>query len=88
MLHTLSIRQLRAQLDSKQISAVELAQHFLDRATAHADLNAFIRRDPDATLKQAAAADAAISAGQANTLTGIPIAHKDVFVTRDFAGKS
>ena len=85
MLHTLSIRQLRAQLDSKQISAVELAQHFLDRATAHADLNAFIRRDPDATLKQAAAADAAISAGQANSLTGIPIAHKDVFVTRDFA---
>ena len=85
MLHTLSIRQLRAQLDSKQISAVELAQHFLDRATAHADLNAFIRRDPDATLKQAAAADVAISAGQANSLTGIPIAHKDVFVTRDFA---
>lgn len=85
MLHTLSIRQLRAQLDSKQISAVELAQHFLDRATAHADLNAFIRREPDATFKQAAAADAAISAGQANTLTGIPIAHKDVFVTRDFA---
>ena len=85
MLHTLSIRQLRAQLDSKQISAVELAQHFLDRATAHADLNAFIRRDPDATLKQAAAADTAISAGQANTLSGIPIAHKDVFVTRDFA---
>ena len=85
MLHTLSIRQLRAQLDSKQISAVELAQHFLDRATTHADLNAFIRHDPDATLKQAAAADAAISAGQANSLTGIPIAHKDVFVTRDFA---
>ena len=85
MLHTLSIRQLRAQLDSKQISAVELAQHFLNRAETHADLNAFIRCDPDATLKQAAAADAAISAGQANSLTGIPIAHKDVFVTRDFA---
>ncbi len=85
MLHTLSIRQLRAQLDSKQISAVELAQHFLDRATAHADLNAFIRRDAEATLTQARAADAAIAAGQTNALTGIPIAHKDVFVTRDFA---
>ena len=85
MLHTLSIRQLRAQLDSKQISAVELAQHFLDRATAHADLNAFIRRDPDATLKQAAAADATIAQNAADALTGIPIAHKDVFVTRDFA---
>ena len=85
MLHTLSIRQLRAQLDSKQISAVELAQHFLSRAEAHADLNAFIRRDAEATLTQARAADAAIAAGQANALTGIPIAHKDVFVTRDFA---
>ena len=85
MLHTLSIRELRAQLDSKQISAVELAQHFLDRATAHADLNAFIRRDPDATLKQAAAADATIAQNAADALTGIPIAHKDVFVTRDFA---
>ena len=85
MLHTLSIRQLRAQLDSKQISAVELAQHFLNRAEAHADLNAFIRRDAEATLTQARAADAAIAAGQTNALTGIPIAHKDVFVTRDFA---
>ena len=85
MLHTLSIRELRAQLDSKQISAVELAQHFLNRAETHADLNAFIRRDPEATLAQARTADAAISAGQASTLTGIPIAHKDVFVTRDFA---
>ena len=85
MLHTLSIRELRTQLDSKQLSAVELAQHFLNRAEAHADLNAFIRRDAEATLTQARAADAAIAAGQTNALTGIPIAHKDVFVTRDFA---
>ena len=85
MLHTLSIRELRTQLDSKQLSAVELAQHFLNRAEAHADLNSFIRRDAEATLTQARAADAAIAAGQTNALTGIPIAHKDVFVTRDFA---
>ena len=85
MLHTLSLRELRAQLDSKQISAVELAQHFLDRADAQADLNAFIRRDPAVTLAQARAADATIAASQAGALTGLPIAHKDVFVTRDFA---
>ncbi len=85
MSHTLSIRELRAQLDSKQISAVELAQHFLNRAETHADLNAFIRCAPEATLAQARTADAAIAAGHASTLTGIPIAHKDVFVTRDFA---
>ena len=85
MLHNLSIRQLRKQLDSKQLSAVELAQHFLDRATAHADLNAFIRRDPEVTLAQARAADEAMAQNQSGALTGIPIAHKDLFVTTDFA---
>lgn len=85
MLHNLSIRQLREQLDSKQLSAVELAQHFLNRATAHADLNAFIRRDPEVTLAQARAADDAIAHNQSDALTGIPIAHKDLFVTTDFA---
>lgn len=84
MPHTLSIRELRAQLDSQQISAVELAQHFLSRAEQHADLNAFIHRNPETTLAQARAADAAIAAGQAGALTGIPIAHKDVFVTQQF----
>ena len=85
MLHNLSIRQLREQLDSKQLSAVELAQHFLNRATAHVDLNAFIRRDPEVTLAQARAADDAIAHNQSDALTGIPIAHKDLFVTTDFA---
>jgi aspartyl-tRNA(Asn)/glutamyl-tRNA(Gln) amidotransferase subunit A len=86
MLHTLSIRQLRAQLDSKQISAVELAQYFLDRAHTHADLNAFIRRDPEVTLAQAHAADEAMAHNPSSAaLTGIPIAHKDLFVTTDFA---
>ncbi|MCE1160614.1 MAG: Asp-tRNA(Asn)/Glu-tRNA(Gln) amidotransferase subunit GatA [Burkholderiales bacterium] len=84
MLHTLSIRQLRAQLDSRQISAVELAQYFLDRANTHADLNAFIHRNPEVTLAQAHAADATIAHHQSSALTGIPIAHKDLFVTTDF----
>ena len=85
MPHTSSIRQLREQLDNKHISAVELAQHFLTRAQAHTDLNAFIRTDSEATLAQARAADKNIAAGQISALTGIPIAHKDVFVTTDFA---
>ena len=85
MLHNLSIRQLRAQLDSKQISAVELAQYFLGRSAAHSDLNAFIRTDAEVTLTQARAADVSIAQGQPTALTGIPIAHKDVFVTTDFA---
>ncbi len=85
MLHTLSMRQLREQLDQKAISATELAQHFLDRSEQYAHLNAFIRTDAQATLAQAKLADAAIATGQSHALTGIPIAHKDVFVTTDFA---
>lgn len=84
MLHTLSISELRQQLTDKKVSAVEVAQHFLDRIEAQRDLNAFITVDTEATLNQARAADAAIATHQAQSLTGIPLAHKDVFVTTDF----
>ncbi len=80
----LSLVQLRAELDSKKISAVELAEYFLARAEAHADLNAFLHIDRDLTLAQARDADAQIARGNATALTGIPIAHKDIFVTRDW----
>lgn len=85
MLHTLTIAQMRTELINKKVSATEVAQHFLSRIETHNDLNAFITVDPIATLAQAAAADSALSNGTAGALTGIPVAHKDVFVTRDFA---
>lgn len=81
-MHTKTLAQLSALLHSKQVSATELAQHFLDRI-AVSDLNAFLHVDPALTLKQAAAADALLASGKATALTGIPIAHKDIFVTRD-----
>ena len=80
-MHTKTLAQLSALLHSKQISATELAQHFLDRIAA-SDLNAFLHVDPAFTLQQAAAADAMLASGNATALTGIPIAHKDIFVTR------
>src|ERR1700712_1436367 len=81
-MHQKSLTELRAALDAKQISAVELAQLYLQRINAAKDLNAFISVDADLTLEQAKAADAAIAKGNAGVLTGLPIAHKDVFVTR------
>ena len=81
-MHTKTLALLSALLHSKQVSATELAQHFLDRI-AVSDLNAFLHVDPALTLKQAAAADALLASGKATALTGIPIAHKDIFVTRD-----
>ena len=83
-LHDLSVAQLAAKLHSREVSSVEATQHFLARAKAHQDLGAFVHINEDVTLAQAKAADAAIAAGNAGKLAGVPIAHKDLFVTKDF----
>lgn len=80
-MHTKTIKELSTLLQSRQVSATELAQHYLQRIGA-SDLNAFLQVDADLTLQQAAAADQRLAGGNAAVLTGIPIAHKDIFVTR------
>lgn len=82
-MHTHSLKQLSALLRSKQVSATELATHYLNRIEA-SNLNAFTHVDRNLTLAQANAADQILSAGNGTALTGIPIAHKDIFVTRDW----
>lgn len=82
-MHTHSLKQLSAMLQSKQVSATELATHYLNRIETN-NLNAFTHVDRNLTLAQANAADQALAAGNATALTGIPIAHKDIFVTRDW----
>ncbi|MYZ44264.1 Asp-tRNA(Asn)/Glu-tRNA(Gln) amidotransferase subunit GatA [Schauerella aestuarii] len=78
------IAALRDAVAARQVSAVELAQSALDAIAGAGDLNAFLHTDAELTLAQARAADAAIAAGTAGPLTGVPIAHKDVFVTRQW----
>ncbi|HEU5435338.1 MAG TPA: Asp-tRNA(Asn)/Glu-tRNA(Gln) amidotransferase subunit GatA [Telluria sp.] len=80
-MHTKTIKELSALLHSKQVSATELTQHYLQRIGASTH-NAFLHVDPALSLAQAAAADARLAEGTAGPLTGIPIAHKDIFVTR------
>ena len=83
-LHDLTVAQLAAKLKSRELSAVEAAQHFLARAMARTPLGAYLAMNDDATLAQARAVDARIAAGDAPPLAGVPVAHKDVFVTTDF----
>ncbi len=83
-LHELTVAQLAAKLASKEVSAVETAKHFLARGKAHESLGAYLSTDEDATLAQARAVDEQIARGQAAALAGVPMAHKDIFVTTDF----
>ena len=80
-----SVAELGRALAARQVSAVELARHYLARIEQHRGLNAYLDVRPEITLAQAQAADARIARGEAGPLTGVPIAHKDIFVTRDFA---
>lgn len=80
-----SVAALSRALQNREVSAVELAEHYLARIESHKALNAFLDVRPEATLEEAQAADRRIAEGTAGPLTGIPIAHKDIFVTRKWA---
>ncbi len=81
--HTLGVAALAALLQKKEVSAVELATRMLARLGGNPH-HAFLSVDSEVTLAQARAADARIAAGERSPLLGVPIAHKDIFVTQDF----
>lgn len=76
-----TVKALQQALQSKQISSLELTTHYLKKMAKHQTLNAFISQDEEHALAQARSADQALKAGQAKALTGIPMAHKDLFCT-------
>jgi len=82
-MHTKTLKELSDLLHAKKISATELASTYLQRIAA-SDLNAFLHVDEALTLKQAKLADERIARNEMTPLTGVPIAHKDIFVTRDW----
>jgi len=82
-LHDMTVAELAAGLKAKTFSATEVAQHFVARAQADTT-GSFLALNPEATLAQAQAADARLAAGTAGALEGVPLGHKDIFVTKDF----
>jgi aspartyl-tRNA(Asn)/glutamyl-tRNA(Gln) amidotransferase subunit A len=83
-LQDMTVAELAQALKTKQVSAVEVATGFLARLGGNPH-NAFLDIDSEVTLAQAQASDARLAAGTAGPLEGVPVGHKDVFVTRDFA---
>jgi len=78
-----SLKELAAALAQKKISSVELTKLFLNRIEKlNPALNAFITVDAQKSLAQAHTADERIAKGGAQPLAGIPVAHKDIFVTK------
>ncbi|BEP33346.1 Asp-tRNA(Asn)/Glu-tRNA(Gln) amidotransferase subunit GatA [Variovorax sp. V59] len=84
-LHQMGVAALAKALAERKVSAVEASQAFLGRMKAHESLGTFVDVNEEVTLAQARAADALIAAGNAPALAGVPIAHKDIFTTTDFA---
>jgi aspartyl-tRNA(Asn)/glutamyl-tRNA(Gln) amidotransferase subunit A len=81
-LHDLGVAELGRALADKQVSSTELTQHLLTRVAAHSALGAFLAVDEAGALAQARDADARRAAGESGPLLGVPVAHKDIFVTR------
>ncbi|QSI28351.1 Asp-tRNA(Asn)/Glu-tRNA(Gln) amidotransferase subunit GatA [Variovorax sp. RKNM96] len=84
-LHQMGVVALARALADRKVSAVEASQAFLGRMKAHESLGTFVDVNEEVTLAQARKADALLAAGNAPALAGVPIAHKDIFVTTDFA---
>ncbi|WP_028389561.1 Asp-tRNA(Asn)/Glu-tRNA(Gln) amidotransferase subunit GatA [Legionella fairfieldensis] len=82
-MHNQSLFELSQSLQQGEFSSEELTQHYLQRIKQHSSLNAFISIDEEQALKFAAIADQQLQTGRANALTGIPMAHKDIFCTKN-----
>lgn len=80
--HQTPIALMAKALAAKEVSSTELTQYFLDRIEAGKHWNAYLDVSAHLSLEQSSKADAILAAGQGGKLTGIPVAHKDVFVTR------
>jgi len=84
MYHEKTLAELSSLLEAGDVTSVELTQAFLDRIKKYdVELNSFVTVTEEQALQQAKVADEKRKAGNAGPLTGIPIAHKDIFCTLD-----
>ncbi|MDF1757970.1 MAG: Asp-tRNA(Asn)/Glu-tRNA(Gln) amidotransferase subunit GatA [Legionellaceae bacterium] len=82
-MHTQSIHSMISALQAKRISSLELIEHYIERINKYRSLNAFITVDEEHARRMAIKADKLLAKGNAPILTGIPMAHKDIFCTKN-----
>lgn len=82
-LHRLSIREMAEGLKTAQFSSHELTQHYLNRiAKIDPQVKSYVTVTAELALAEATAADGLLKSGMAGLMTGIPLAHKDIFCTQ------
>ncbi len=81
--HDLGVAELGRAFAARTLSSRELVTHLLARIDTRSPLGAFLHVDAEGALAAADAADARRAAGEAAPLLGVPLAHKDIFVTTD-----
>ncbi len=79
----MGVAELARLMAAKTVSSEEITAHLLARIDSHQSLGAFLQVDEAGAIADARAADARRAAGDAAPLLGVPIAHKDIFVTKD-----
>ena len=82
-IHDMGVAELGRAMAAKQVSSTEATTHLLARLAAHEQLGATLVVDHELALAHARAADARRENGEAGPLLGVPLAHKDIFVTRE-----
>lgn len=88
-LTSLTLTEMRAKLDAKDISSEELTKAHLDAIDArNAPLNAYVQVDSEGAMAQAKASDAKRAKGEACLIDGIPVAVKDLFCTEGLRSRS
>ncbi|MBS4845310.1 MAG: Asp-tRNA(Asn)/Glu-tRNA(Gln) amidotransferase subunit GatA [Burkholderiales bacterium] len=80
-----TVAELSSLLSAKKVSSEEVTKAYLQKIEDTKKLNAYLDVRPEVSLAQAKEADKKIAAGEAGPLAGVPIAHKDIFVTKEWA---
>ncbi|MEO8312513.1 MAG: Asp-tRNA(Asn)/Glu-tRNA(Gln) amidotransferase subunit GatA [Caldimonas sp.] len=80
--HDLGVAEVARAIRTGRLSSVEVTTHLLGRFAGHERLGTALSIDGEGALAQAAEADRRRAAGATGPLLGVPIAHKDIFVTR------
>ena len=82
-IHEMGVAELGHAMATKQLSSTDITTHLLARLAAHEQLGVALVVDPELALNHAKAADARREDGETGALLGVPLAHKDIFVTSE-----